>query len=292
MAVNVNQIVIDDFKKFLGRKISTGALNFIATQVQDASLQCDATEVVKNDAHNTAIARWFEGKTATGSATSVILDFNLLSQQLNGEEKTVASATNEVPAPAIEEKVYGASDTLTEFVTAYSVINEGTSAAPVYRITVTVLNKDGTPKKNLTLGDAVGSGVFTYTEATHKLTFNTGEIAVGDRLFVAYEYSTSEATVVYDEADKYASAQEIWGEFIGHDLCDPDTAYVGYVVFPNAVLSASTTVNFGREETFPFEFSASQGYCDEKKQLLRIVLVNPISTTPATTNTEVANGEG
>lgn len=277
--VDVNQIVIDDFKKFLGRKISSGALNFIVTQVQDASLQCDATEVVKNDAHNTPIARWFEGKTAKGSATSVILDFNLLSQQLNGEEKTVASTTNMVNAPAIEEKVYKTGDTLTEFVTANPVVNEGTTAAPAYRITVTVLNKDGTPKKNLALGDAVGSGIFTYAENTHKIAFNEGEIAVGDRLIVAYEYSTAEATVVYDEGDKYATEQEIWGEFVGHNLCDPDTSYVGYVVFPRAVLSASTTVNFGREETFPFEFSASQGYCDEKKQLLRIVLVNPISTT-------------
>jgi hypothetical protein len=66
---------------------------------------------------------------------------------------------------------------------------------------------------------------------------------------------------------------EMWCEFIGHDVCDPDTVYVGYIVFPQATLSPSTTVNFTREESFEFSFSAEQAWCVTKKQLFRIVMV-------------------
>lgn len=273
MALNISNIVIDDFKKILGRKISTGEINFILSQVESPSLQCDADEIVKTDAHDTPISRWYQAKTAEFSAESVLLDFNLLSWQLNGEDKIVASTENTQNAPAIEEHTFTSSSELTEYTLANAAINESTSTTPVYRISVSLLNKDGSLKKNFAVGSAADENTCTYTSNTKKLTFAEGAIAVGDKLFVAYEYVTSNATVVYNQSDKTPKAMEMWAEFIGHDVCDPDTVYVGYCVFPKATLSPSTTVNFGREENFEFSFSAEQDYCDDKKQLFRIVMV-------------------
>lgn len=274
MAFDVNNFVIDECKRVIGRNASTGELYWLVSQIEDPSLQCDSEEVVKNDAKGSPIAKWSQGKTATFSASNSLMDFNLMSYQFNGEGKTVASSDNAINVPAIEEKKLGASD-LTTYVCKYNVVNSGTSSTPVYKITVCTLTRDGAVKKSFKQGQAVSEGVFTYTSASKTITFKEGDLAEGDKLYVQYEYSSENAIAVYNSADKFSSAQEMLIEVVGHDICDVSTAYAGYVVFPNATLSASTIVSFGREDSFPFEFSASQDYCSDKKELFRIIVPQP-----------------
>lgn len=274
MPFNISNFIIDETKRVIGRNASTGDLYFLISQIDSPSLACDSEEVTKNDAKGTPIARWSQGKTAEFSGTNALLDFNLMSYQFNGEAKTVADTENPVNAPSIEEKVV-TSNNLNSYVLKHPCINSGTTEAPIYRITVCTLTKDGAVDKQFTIGQAVADGVCTYTANTRTLTFDDGDLVAGDKLYVQYEYSTANAVVVYNSADKFAKAMEIVIEVVGHDICDIDTAYVGYVIFSNATLSASTTVGFGREDNFDFSFSASQNYCSEEKELFRIVVPQP-----------------
>jgi len=274
MSFDINNFVLDECKRVFSRNADTGTMNFLVSQIEDPSIQCDSEEIVKNDAKGTPLAKWSQGKTATFSASNSLLDFNLMSWQFNGEDKTIATSGATVNAPAIEEKTLTSSDLL-EIVLANSVVNSGTVSTPVYKITVSTLTRDGACKQVFTQGASAAAGVFTYTAATKKLTFNSGDLAVGDKLFVAYEYSTENAVVLYNSADKFASSSEIWVEIKGHDICSTGTVYAGYVVFPNATLSANTTVSLGKEDSFPFEFSAAQDYCSDNKELFRIVVPQP-----------------
>lgn len=275
MAFNISNFVIDQTKRITGKSTDNGELYFIVGQVENPSLQCDATEVIKNDSMGTPIARWSQGKTAEFSGENSLMDFNLMSYQFNGEGKTVASNSAPVEAPDTIEKKLTESDSLTSVVLRYPAKNFGSSSAPVYKITVATLTKDGAMSKSFTLGQAAASGVFTYTSNTKTLTFAEGDLEAGDRLYVRYEYSTENCVVIYNSADKFAKPMEIEVEVVGHDICNPSVAYSAYVIFPNATLSAATTVSFGREDSFPFSFSASQDYCSENRELFRIVVPQP-----------------
>jgi hypothetical protein len=176
-------------------------------------------------------------------------------------------------APAIEEKKL--TEAITTYKLAYPAANAGTSAVPAYKITVCTLTRDGAVDKTFKVGQATDKGVCTYTAGTQVLTFAEGDLVAGDKLYIQYEYSTANCVVVYNSADKFAKAMEIIVEVVGHDICNVSTAYSGFVIFPNATLSASTTVSFGREDSFDFSFSASQDYCSDEKELFRIVVPQP-----------------
>lgn len=271
---DINNFVIDEVKRIAGRDRVTGELYFLIDQIEENSLQCDSEEVIKNDAKGTPIARWRKGKTAEFNGTNAILDFSLLSQQLNGEDKTVAGESAPIEAPEIEEKTLGTGD-LTSCVLRHRVVNSGTTSTPVYKITVCTLSNTGAVIKKFAIGQAASEGVFTYSDTSKTLTFNEGDLKEGDRLYIQYEYSTQNAIAIYDSADKFPKAMEMVVEVTGQDICDSNTVYTGFVVFPNATLSSSVTLAFKKEDSFDFAFSATQDYCDGKKELFHIVVPQP-----------------
>lgn len=269
----VNSVIPDIIQRIIGRNRLTAEILFITGKVANGVLTTDAQEETKTDAEGTPISTWKNAKTAEFTGDETFWNLDLYSQQLNGEGKTIGTTGNGVVVPISDPiKTYATGDTLTEYVMTYNAFNSGTVDAPIYKISVCTLNKDGSVNKRFKLGQAAAAGVFTYTDATHKLTFAEGDIAVGDKLFVEYDFNSEDCVAVIDSADKFPEDIEIVVEGLFKDACS--NALAGYTVFPKAQLSASTTANFGRTETFPFSFSAQQDYCDDEKQLFRQVFPN------------------
>lgn len=269
----VNSVIPDIIQRIIGRNRLTAEILFITGKVANGVLTTDSQEETKTDAEGTPIATWKNAKTAEFTGDETFWNLDLYSQQLNGEGKTTGTTGNGVIVPISDPiKTYATGDTLTEYVMKYNAYNSGTTEAPAYKISVCTLNKDGSVNKRFKLGQAADTGVFTYTDATHKLTFAEGDIEVGDKLFVEYDFNSEDCVAVIDSADKFPEDIEIVVEGLFKDACS--NALAGYTVFPKAQLSASTTANFGRTETFPFSFSAQQDYCDDEKQLFRQVFPN------------------
>lgn len=270
MPTITNSVIPDIIQRIVGRDRLSAEILFITGKVSNGALTTDAQEVVKNDAEGTPIARWMNAKTASFTGDETFWNLDLYSQQLNGEGKTIGTVGDGVIVPISDPvKTYASGDTLTSYVLKYNAANIGTDAVPVYKISVCTLNSDGSVNKRFKLGDATESGVFTYTSSTKTLTFAENDIVVGDKLFVEYDFNSEDCVAVIDSADKFPKDIEIVVEGLFKDACGK--AKAGYTVFPKAQLSASTTANFGRTDTFPFSFSAQQDYCDEKKQLFRQV---------------------
>lgn len=270
MAFDINNFVIDKVTKIVAVDSSNNLL-WMANQIEDASLQCDGEEVLKKDADGTTIASFSTAKSATFSAASSLFDLNLIAAQF-GTTKTVAASGSTLKVPAFEEKIYGSSDTLTTLVLSHSVVNSGTLGTPVYKITVAKLTKDGALKSKFTVGAVAAAGVCTYTTNTHTLTFASDDIAVGDRIFVEYEYESENAVQVVNSASNFPVANKVYAQVKGFDVCNQSTLYYGYIVLPNAKLSTSATINFGREENFPFEMTCAQDYCSTDKELFKIIV--------------------
>ena len=270
MSFDLNNFVIDKVTKITAMDAS-GNLLWMASQIKDASLQCDGEEVLKKDADGTTIASFSTAKGAKFSASSSLFDLNLIAAQM-GTTKTVATSAAKLTVPAMETKTYGSSDTLTTFVLTNSVINNGTQGTPIYKITVAKLTKDGALKSKFTVGATAATGVCTYTANSHTLTFAADDIAVGDTIFVEYEYECETAVQVVNSASNFPVANKVVMQVKGFDVCNQSTLYYGYLVLPNAKLSTSATINFGREEDFPFEMTCSQDYCSTDKELFKIVV--------------------
>lgn len=277
MAV-VTNVIPDIIQRVVGRNRLTAELLFMTGKVANGSLATDAQEIVKNDAEGSVLSRWMNAKTATFTGDETFWNLDLYSQQLNGEGKTIGSTGHGVIVPISDPiKTYASGDTLTTYVLVNNAANVGTTASPVYKITVCTLNKDGSPNKKFKLGAEAAAGVFEYDSTTKTITFASGDIVVGDKLFVQYDFNSEDCTAVIDSADKFPENIEIVVEGLFKDACG--NAVAGYTIFPNAQLSASTTASFGRTDTFPFSFSAQQDYCDENKQLFRQVFPT-LPTTP------------
>lgn len=267
---NITTVIPDIITRIVGRDRLTSEILFITGKVTNGQLQTDAQEVVKNDAEGTPIKKWMNAKTATFSGDETYWNLDLYSEQLNGEGKTIGTTGNGVIVPISDTiKTYGSTDTLTSYVLKYSAANVGTESNPAYKISVCTVDNNGAPIKKFVMGQAAAAGVFTYTSGTHTITFAEGDIAVGDKLFVQYDFNSENCTAVFDSADKFPKNIEIVVEGTFADACD--NAVFGYTVFPKAQLSASTTASFSRTDTFPFSFSAQQDTCDENKQLFRQV---------------------
>ena len=270
MATNVTGVIPDIIQRIVGRDRTTAEILFITGKVSNGSLQCDAQEVVKNDAEGTPIKRWMNAKTGQFNGDETFWNLDLYSQQLNGEGKTFGTTGNGIIVPISDPvKTYKAGDTLTEYTLKYAAANVGTESVPEYKISVCILGKDDYPKKIFKLGQAASAGVFTYTSGTKTLTFAEGDIAEGDKLFVEYDFNSEDCVAIINSADKFPKDIEIIVEGLFETACGE--ALAGYVIFPKAQLSASVTASFGKTDTFPFSFSAQQDYCDKNKQLFRVV---------------------
>lgn len=263
------QLVVDKVIRVTGRNKLDGTPYFITGQVSDPSLQCDAQEVIKTDAEGSTVARWMNAKTAQFSGSETFWNLDTYSYQLNGEGKKVGgTGTGIVVTISDPIKTYASTDTLTSYTTKYAVYKDSNNK---YKITVVKLNKDGSVKETFKQGTEVGDNVFTYDNTTHTITFNSGDIAAGDQIFVQYDYNSEDCIAVYDSADKFPTNMEMVVDVLCHPVCDPNTAISAVIIFPNAQLSASVTTNFGRTDTFPFSFSAQQDYCDADKLLFKVV---------------------
>lgn len=271
MAFDINNFVIDRVTRIVAVDASN-TLMWMANQIEEPSLQCDGEEVLKKDAEGTTIASFSTAKTASFSAASSLFDLNLAAAQF-GTTKEVASEEAKLITPNFELRTVTAAEAgALSIVLDKSVYNSGNAETPVYKITVAILTSDGALKKSFTQASAADAGKFAYTAGTHAIAFATGEIAEGDRMFIEYEYETANAVRVVNSAENFPVANKVYVQVKGFDVCDQSTVYYGYLILPNAKLSTSSTINFGREDNFPFEMTCAQDYCSEDKELFQIVV--------------------
>lgn len=85
---------------------------------------------------------------------------------------------------------------------------------------VYVVRSDGTYSDILTQDAVVAAGKFTYTPGSKKITFNTGELAEGTKIAVAYKFdSGASAQTISVEADKFPSTANATAFAVVKDLC-------------------------------------------------------------------------
>ena len=248
--MNLNNFVVDRILRAVGMSKADEVL-FAINQVTNASLNVTSETAEAVDALGTPIAIFNRAKTCEFSAENALFDLGLMATQA-GTEKLVASADAPMEVPAFE------------------VIENGTlKHTPTGEVKVYALNGDGSIGEMLALsadGTTDAGVVITGTAVT-------GLPAEGEFMAV-YEYNAENAVAVINSATEFPSACKLVLEVLGCDVCNQEELIYAYLIFPNFKISPDFDWSIATDGAHPFSGQAMQNYCDSKKELYKLVIVD------------------
>lgn len=259
--MNMNNFVIDRVLRGVMFSHTDKSVLWAINQISNPSLSCTVESVDAVDMLGTTIMTFQRAKKATFSAENSLFDLGLAAAQF-GTEKNVATTDKKMIAPAFE---------------TIDVTSEGTYTlkhTPTEQIPfIYVLNGDSTLGEKFVNGTSASATDFVHAEGETEITLPTG-LTVGSQLFVKYEYESTAAVSVVNNAVNFPKAGEFIMEVLGCDVCDATNLIHAYIRFPNAKLSGEVDLTFTTEGTHPFTIDCMQEYCDKEKKLFEIIAID------------------
>lgn len=254
---DITNFLIDHVVRGLMVSPTDGSVLWMLNQITNPALSVTSETADVVDALGATIAQFYRSKTAQFTGENALFDLNLLAAQ-GGSTKKIAASGNTVITPAFETVTVNAGGAVTLKHEPIGQIQK------IYALTGS--SALGTVYTN---GDSASATEFVHEADSTSLTppsdFN-------GQLFIQYEYEAENAIEVVNTAVDFPKAGKFILEVLGCDVCDQETLIHAYVVFPVAKLSPDTDLNFTSDGTHSFTINAFQEYCDNEKQLFKIVV--------------------
>ena len=96
-------------------------------------------------------------------------------------------------------------------------------------------------------------------------------LQAGDKVYVEYEYAAKEGFKITKAADDKTKEHKFVALVLGHDLCDKNTQYAAWQVFPHAKFSQEIDQNFATDADHTFTLEMTQDYCAARKVLFEFL---------------------
>ena len=253
--INMNNFVIDRILRAVG-KSKAGDVLFAINQVTNPSLSVTSETTEAVDALGSRIAVFNRAKSCEFSAENALFDMNLMAVQAGAKNEKakgaiIRGAVKEVPAfDSIEDGKLAHTPVPADEVKIYEVNGDGSFGAEV---------------KKSADGGSDGGFVLEGTTVTG--------LDDGKQYMAVYEYDATEAVAVVNSAEDFPTACELVLEVLGCDVCDQEKLIYAYLIFPNFKISPDFDWSIATDRTHPFSGMAMQNYCDTKKELYRLVIV-------------------
>ena len=267
--MNINTFVIN--KPLSGSMLkSDGDIIFRIMDFKDPKLTVSTETEDAVDALGTPIMQFDRSKKVDFSATKANLDLSLVAARGgNAKRSGTVGAPVYVPKWETFENVASNTTTITLAETPYAAA--GVDPVP-YIWETTDANPVGT---RYALSDTAASAT-EFTISAKTITLPTGRSATSNFL-VYYEYAGTGATglsaVEVDYAvDRYPTAGKFVLEVLGHDICDPLTEYVAWIVMPYAKLNCDIDLTLNATTTDDFKLTAMPPYCGSSRTGFKIVI--------------------
>jgi hypothetical protein len=267
--------------KFIPRRIlevaqfgADNAVKFVLGQnaVSNGKVATEGEEKLIKDANGSTMFSIPQGKSCKVTFDVHVRDLALFAA-MNGTEREIGSETNKIRVPVHETITIGEGVTEITLPTGKPIVNDGTTAEPVYNISVCKLSDEGSLEKNFTQGSAAAGDVFTCTNT--KLTFAEGTLAEGDTIEYMYEYETAEAATLSVDANTYPVAGKMRFRVEGCTVCNPEELIDVWYTFPNALLSVANELDMGDpEQVVSVTATASYSYCGGNQKFYSITLAD------------------
>lgn len=248
--INMNNFVIDRVIRAVG-KSKDGDVLFAINQVTNPSLNVTSETAEAVDALGSKIAVFNRAKNCEFSAENALFDMALMAQQAGSETGVTRGAVKAVPAfDTMEEGKLAHTPLSADGVKIYELNGDGTFGQEI------VASADGGTDGGYVLG---AGNVVTLPE--------------GKKYIAVYEYDATEAIAIVNSATEFPKACELILEILGCDVCNQEELIYAYLIFPNFKLSPDFDWSMATDGNHPFSGTAMQNYCDEKKELYKLVIV-------------------
>lgn len=260
MMPSKENFIIDRYVRGNGYDTATGERMYSLTQIKDGNLKVNIdnkTDIV--DAEGAKVETLERGISATFAATNAFLNFSLLQHQL-GASYEEAGADAKIKMPKWQEfTLSGGQTTVT-----LAEVPVGTTGAEIGYIYV--VPAAGGAAKSYKIGAEASESAFALETATKTLTLPTS-LSAGDKVYVEYEYESASGFRISKSALDKTKEHRFVALVLGHDLCDKNTQYAAWQVFPKAKFSQEIDLTFKPDSDHPFTLEMAQDYCDTKKTL-------------------------
>ena len=253
--MTLNNFVVDRIVRAVGKSKDDEVL-FAINQVTNASLNVTSETAEAVDALGTPIAIFNRAKTAEFSAENALFDLGLMATQAGSKKITGAAV-----------------------VPAFDVVSKNEEGAyelkhtPVGDVKFYLLNGDGSLGAEQTLtadGGDDGKIMLTGTIVTN---IPKDEKDKDLQVMAVYEYNAENAVAVINSATEFPKACELVLEVLGCDVCNQEELIYAYLIFPNFKISPDFDWSIATDGAHPFSGTAMQNYCDAKKELYKLIIV-------------------
>ncbi len=249
-----------------------GSAAWLSQQIANLTISCDGETVDKTDANGNTIFTIQKAKTCEVTFDTPLMDLNLIAA-MNGSTKTEADNNNKINIPKMET-IEITSNNRTAIALAKPVVNSGTQEHQVYKISVATLTPAGFIKQKYTFGVAVDADThtFTYNSSTKTLGFANGDLQVGDKILISYEYQSETGVQIINSVNDFPQTSRVKFLVKGYDACDQSTAKYLWIILPNAKFTSNYSVTMDLESDISCSLSCAFDYCSEDKELYRMVI--------------------
>lgn len=265
MAFDANNLIIDHIVRGIMFSTTNNTPLWAINEISDASLNVTVETQDAVNALGTPIRTFNRGKTAEFSANNSIFDLGLAAAQ-GGTEKIVASAGNKILSPYFLEV-----DLTEKSLTTLELPSNRTPKGQI--TTMKILNGDGTFGKTFKNGSVASATDFVHADGATTVTLPTG-LKAGQTLFIYYDFEAENAVQIVNTATDFPKAGKFVMEVLGADACDPTKQIHAFVTFPNALLMGEFEWSFTTEGNHPFTIKANMNYCDRKKELFKVTVID------------------
>lgn len=260
---NINNVIINRAVRGTMFDKSTNEVLWSIDKIADPSLECGGETVFATDAMGVQIAGFGRSKTATFSGTNALFSMDLMAAQL-GSDKEVASSTAKIEVPQFELiKVTDTTKIELSIPEGKTLID--TSVKYIY-------STSADKCKQTQYGRAVAATATEFSISGNEIKLPTDAFKVGDRVAVWYSVESEKAQRVVDSATKFAKGGKFILEVLVAEPCDTNKEYYAYLIFGNAKLEDSFTLEFNTEATHGFSINAMQDYCSDENELFELVI--------------------
>lgn len=252
--LNKNELILDKVRSLTAHDLSTNALLFRLTSLEEPTLSCTTESEEVTDAIGSIITTMYRAKKATFSASNSLFSLDLAARQF-GSEKEVATAENKIV------------DYTYEILT---IANKKVTLAHVPHSAVKYIYSivDGEIGTVYTAGAAVTETEFTINGK--EINVPTG---LTGKVYVEYDYENENAMRVKNMTGTQPEACSLIIYAYFRDKCNENIVYSGKIICPKAKLNPEQ-VELALTSTgkHAFEFKFQKDYCSEEEELFSIII--------------------
>ena len=254
MAFNPNELLLEKIRSVEEYDPATMEMMGRYTQIESPVLTTTADGTQVTDAMGAEIATIYNAQQGTFSFTNSLHSLDLMASQF-ASKKEVADEGKKITTYVSEIL------TINGLVAKLSYVPTGVEGAEVQF--AKVINANNTYGKTFKVNQEDQEGCFVVDASAKTLTFHTGEVKTGDKVFVQYTRESDKAVRVTKTTDGVPEVRTLLIHALFHDPCNINLTYAGVIYVPRAQINPeSVELNLTPDGKHSAEYRLQKPYCD------------------------------